>query len=460
MPPVQQVWDFPGLPADIFFDHPKSSFSSSTSDSPSSSPSISPDDYLIKRTPEDVDKTLTARSNSKTYVPGKGTVDPHSINMQGLLALFALLGAAFVFGGIWFFFWAKNGGFVWRKGDWDDYKSTVLRRKGPDGRTLSNATKSTKLGGGSVVGKGYSDYDGDEDGYTESGAGYAYTATNLTEKDKEKERKKEEKKNKPSWKEIAKRRFFRRRADEHSWNGEEYEDDDVRAYRQEKSARVDGVNREAEGTYHGSDYDTSAPPTHYNRSEMSEARDYAYQPPSPPPMQETRNSRHQSKRQSKRESRNFSFTPGPDEALSSVAPPPRDTNNTRTRHSQSQHQPHSHSHTQEASARRHNRRRERRRNPPPSSSSSSSATRPHHTHDRRRERSLPPDYSSAGTHSDLYSNAYTNTNSNSNSQSSSNLYSEDESGTRSYHHPIPGLSKGYRRDGGRRRRRDSLSDSD
>lgn len=459
MPPVQQVWDFPGLPADIFFDHPKSSFSSSTSGSPSSSPSISPDDYLIKRTPEDVDKTLTARSNSKTYVPGKGTVDPHSINMQGLLALFALLGAAFVFGGIWFFFWAKNGGFVWRKGDWDDYKSTVLRRKGPDGRTLSNATKSTKLGGGSVVGKGYSDYDGDEDGYTESGAGYADTATNLTEKDKEKERKKEEKKNKPSWKEIAKRRFFRRRADEHSWNGEEYEDDDVRAYRQEKSARVDGVNREAEGTYHGSDYDTSAPPTHYNRSEMSEARDYAYQPPSPP-MQETRNSRHQSKRQSKRESRNFSFTPGPDEALSSVAPPPRDTNNTRTRHSQSQHQPHTHSHTQEASARRHNRRRERRRNPPPSSSSSSSATRPHHTHDRRRERSLPPDYSSAGTHSDLYSNAYTNTNSNSNSQSSSNLYSEDESGTRSYHHPIPGLSKGYRRDGGRRRRRDSLSDSD
>lgn len=454
MPPVQQVWDFPGLPADIFFDHPKSSFTSS----PSESPSIAPDDYLLKRTPENVenvDKTLAARSNSKTYIPGKGTVDPHSINMQGLLALFALLGAAFVFGGIWFFFWARNGGFVWRKGDWDEYKSTVLRRKGPDGRTLSNATKSTKLGGGSVVGKGYSDYDGDGygDGYTESGTGtgvgYADTATNLTQKNKEKERKKEEKKNKPSWKEIAKRRFLRRRADEHSWNGEEYEDDDVRAYRQEKSARVGGINREADGTYHGSDYDTSAPPTHYNQSEMSEARDYAYQ--SPPP-QETRNSRHQSKRQNKRESRNFSFTPGPDEALSSVAPPPRDTNNTRPRRSQSQHQPQTH--TQEASARRHNRRRERRRNAPPSSSSSSS-TRPH---DRRRERFLPPDYSSAGTYSDLYSNAYTNSNSNSNSIS--NMYSEDESGTRSYHHPIPGLSKGYRRDGGRRRRRDSLSDSD
>lgn len=52
---------------------------------------------------------------------------------------------------IWFFFHAKNGGFKWQQGDWDDYKSTVLRRKGPDGKTLSNATKSTKLGGGSIV---------------------------------------------------------------------------------------------------------------------------------------------------------------------------------------------------------------------------------------------------------------------------------------------------------------------
>lgn len=40
---------------------------------------------------------------------------------------------------------------------------------------------------------------------------------------------------------------------------------------------------------------------------------------------------------------------------------------------------------------------------------------------------------------------------------------DDGSGTRSYHHPIPGLSKGYRREGGgggRRARRDSLSDSE
>ena len=57
-----------------------------------------------------------------------------------------------VIAGLWFFFWAKNGGFQFQEGDWDDYKSTVLRRKGPDGRTLSNATKSTKLGGSTIAG--------------------------------------------------------------------------------------------------------------------------------------------------------------------------------------------------------------------------------------------------------------------------------------------------------------------
>jgi len=55
--------------------------------------------------------------------------------------------------GIWFFFWAKNGGFYFKEGDWEDYKSTILRRKGPNGTTLSGATPSTNLGGGSVVGR-------------------------------------------------------------------------------------------------------------------------------------------------------------------------------------------------------------------------------------------------------------------------------------------------------------------
>ena len=86
-----------------------------------------------------MDGTIQARARS---------LPPPSIT-ELFLGLFAAIAAGMVLSGIWFFFNAKNGGFYWRRGDWDDYKSTVLRRKGPDGRTLSNATKSTKLGGGS-----------------------------------------------------------------------------------------------------------------------------------------------------------------------------------------------------------------------------------------------------------------------------------------------------------------------
>ena len=425
MPPVQQIWDFPGIPGDLFTQHAKNDIASEPPSSPSPPPEANdPSDPALASPAENV-KTLIARSeSSKTYAPGKGTVDPNSINMQGLMALFAILGFAFVAASIWFFFWAKNGGFVWRKGDWEEYKSTVLRRKGPDGRTLSNATKSTKLGGGSIVGKGYSDYDG----YTESGMGYTDTATTVTNEKGGQGEKEGGGKKKRGLKEAAKRKFMRRRADEQSWNGEEYEDDDVRAYRQEKAARVGGINREAEGTYHGSDYDTSNPPTHYNRSEMSEARDYAYHPP--PPPRASSNTRRQSQRKS--QSRNFSFNPGTEATESQITGTNDGHNDRRIR---------------EPTARRHNRRRERRRNlPPPSSSSSSSHQGGQRRRDRER-RSMPGhlESSSGGTRSDLQS---------------SNAYSEDESGTRSYHHPIPGLSKGYRREGGRRKRRDSLSDSD
>lgn len=336
-------------------------------------------------------RALVDRSDSKTYTPGDGTVDPHNINMQGLMALFAILGAVFVLAAIWFFFWAKNGGFVWRKGDWEEYKSTVLRRKGPDGRTLSNATKSTKLGGGSIVGKGYSD-----DGYTvtDSAPGYTETATTVSEK---------EPKRKRNFRETAKDKLLRRRKDDH-WEGEG--DEDVRAYRKEKPARIGGINREADGTYYGSDYDTSNPPSNYQQSEMSQVRDYAYQP-------------------APRQDRNFSFTPGTEETLSSAP-----TEDRRTR---------------EPSARRHNRRRERRSHAPPTSSSRQSSPR------KRDRRSVPGhyteplDFSSAPSRSDYQY---------------STVDSEDASGTKSYRHPIPGLSKGYRRDGGRGRRRDSLSDSD
>lgn len=344
---------------------------------------------------------LAPRSDSSSSADkpkyGSGSVDPTHIKMQGLFALFAILGAAFVLAAIWFFFWAKNGGFVWQKGDWDDYKSTVLRRKGPDGRTLSNATKSTKLGGGSVVDRGYTD-----DGYTYTDETQTYTESSFTEEKPQKKRR------------NFKDRILRRHKDER-WEGEG--DDDVRAYREEKPARIGGMNREAEGTYNGSDYDTSAPPTHYNQSEMSDVRDYAYEQP-----------RH-SKR---RDPSGFSFTAGSEDVIS-----------------QATEEHHLRDPSTRREARRENRRRERKSAAPSAPSSRNNSP-------RKRERSAMPggyteplDFSSSGTRSNYqYSNVDT----------------EESSGTKSYHHPIAGLSKGYRRDdrreGRRSRRRDSLSDSD
>jgi len=163
------------------------------------------------------------------YSPGAGTFDPHSINNRGFFALFALIGVAFVVASIWFFFWAKNGGFVWRKGDWDDYKSTVLRRKGPNGTTLSGATKTTDLGGGSIVAND-ADQEWDEQG------------TIYSEKPAPRTKAKGGKKSK------APR------------GGRNNHDTDVRAYRQEKPARVGGLNREADGSYHH-DFASSTSPS-------------------------------------------------------------------------------------------------------------------------------------------------------------------------------------------------------
>jgi len=163
------------------------------------------------------------------YKPGAGTFDPHSINNRGFFALFALIGVAFVVASIWFFFWAKNGGFVWRKNDWSDYKSTVLRRKGPNGTTLSGATKTTDLGGGSIVATD-ADQEWDEQG------------TIYSEKPTPRHKAKGGKKSK---------------APRGSRNNH---DTDVRAYRHEKPARVGGLNREADGSYHH-DFASSTSPS-------------------------------------------------------------------------------------------------------------------------------------------------------------------------------------------------------
>jgi hypothetical protein len=138
-----------------------------------------------------------ARRDGTTVQNGYGTINPTSVNNKGVIWLFALLFTGLVLLGVWFFFWAKNGGFHFREGDWDDYKSTVLRRKGPNGTTLSGATKTTKLGQKSSI------------------SGESETA------------------------------FL-----PHKQRAPMSRDHDVREYRHEKPARVGGLNRKADGSYY------------------------------------------------------------------------------------------------------------------------------------------------------------------------------------------------------------------
>ena len=244
--------------------------------------------------PSDTFKLLAARdvlpSSTATGNPAAGSIDPHDINMKGVQAIFALIGASFVLGAIWFFFWAKNGGFQWRKGDWAEYKSTVLRRKGPNGTTLSNATKSTKLGGGSVVGEGYSD-----EGSTVSGA--APFSDMSSEAPIIKEKSKNKTKNQKATAKAAKIR----QVNQEKWEGGH--DDDVRAYRHERVAKVGGLNRESDAQYYGTDY------TNTERSDIGNQR------------HSNRNSRQHSpeKRQNRRD-----FSYGQDAGFT-TAPSPHQT---------------------------------------------------------------------------------------------------------------------------------------
>jgi hypothetical protein len=193
--------------------------------------------------------------------PSRGVLDPHDISNVGFFILFALIGVAFVITGIWFFFWAKNGGFHFKEGDWDDYKSTVLRRKGPNGTILSGATESTDLGGGSV----YRDV-ADDDGrtvVTESTAMSGITAGASDIAAREKRRKKQEQRDRER-EERRKTRSEKHRSSRHVGNdgvedeeAEEKAKKELRSYRHERPARVGGLNKESEG----SQWDGSTNPT-------------------------------------------------------------------------------------------------------------------------------------------------------------------------------------------------------
>ncbi|TAQ83082.1 hypothetical protein B7494_g8592 [Chlorociboria aeruginascens] len=189
--------------------------------------------------------------------PSVGVTPPTSIPNTAIFVLFGIIGVGFVCTGIWFFFWAKNGGFYFTENDWDDYKSTVLRRKGPNGTTLSGATASTDLGGGSVVhGEGRSRWGRKHKKGTKSRGSYKdfdeaekMSESAVTGLGSEVSQEMSEVKSKRGGRKKGRKEHRLRGGD----LGDEemdvgMEDDAVRAYRHEKPARVGGINKTSDAS--------------------------------------------------------------------------------------------------------------------------------------------------------------------------------------------------------------------
>lgn len=189
-------------------------------------------------------KSLAKRDDQYANLASSGSRPATDLSGPGFQVLFALIGVGMTLTAIWFFFWAKNGGFKWRKNDWEEYKSTVLRRKGPDGRTLSNATKSTRLGGGSVV------HGGSYGAPTSVG----YTDETGTSADMSEIRDAEEGKSRHGLRGGDGRRHKKKHRRDYT---NDYNDPDLDGYRHEKAARVGGLNRQADGMY--TDYTPTEP---------------------------------------------------------------------------------------------------------------------------------------------------------------------------------------------------------
>ncbi|PHH69747.1 hypothetical protein CDD80_6522 [Ophiocordyceps camponoti-rufipedis] len=189
--------------------------------------------------------SLTARSDDGGqhgggHKPGHGVLDPHDINNVGFFVLFALIGVSFVVAGIWFFFWARNGGLYFKEGDWEDYKSTVLRRKGPNGTLLSGATPSTQLGGGSVY------RDVADDG-TETVSGITAGASDVVAREKRRQKQKRREQEKKKKGKQGGRHVRRNEGIVEDEMAEKTAEKELRSYRHEKPARVGGLNRQADG---------------------------------------------------------------------------------------------------------------------------------------------------------------------------------------------------------------------
>ncbi|KAL9594730.1 MAG: hypothetical protein Q9219_006869 [cf. Caloplaca sp. 3 TL-2023] len=340
----------------------------------------------------------TPPPDEHNFKHGSAAVDPRTFNNRGIQALFAILGAGMVLASIWFFFWAKNGGFKFKEGDWEEYKSTVLRRKGPNGTTLSGATPSTDLGGGSIAA------DGSRDGDFE----------NIPINDKAGKKKgKKAKKSAPR-------------------GSKNNHDEDVRAYRHEKPARVGGLNRAPDASYHQDFAYSSTEPT---ESEMSQTN-YTPFVQSFVPINTPR--RNKGKATDKKETK----TPTKENYSSTFY--------THTPGSTDSHRP-------------------LRAQQYEDSSPSSTPTRSRQSSPRKQPRqpSMPGSYGNYTEPLDFESHYVP-------AGGSDAGVTDDSRGTKAYFHPIPGLGAanagsgkrasakggyGFRR-GGARGRRDSLSDSE
>lgn len=187
-------------------------------------------------------KTLAKRDDRYVNLAAAGARPAADLKGPGFQVLFALIAVSMTLTALWFFFWAKNGGFKWRgKQDWEDYKSTVMRRKDADGKTLSNATKSTKLGGGSVVHGGSFGAESSLGFTDETGTNADFTEYRDAEEGKGGLRGGDGRKEKKNRRDHT----------------NDYKDPELRNYRHEKAARVGGLNRAADGMY--TDYSGSQP---------------------------------------------------------------------------------------------------------------------------------------------------------------------------------------------------------
>ncbi|KAL1310551.1 hypothetical protein AAFC00_000831 [Neodothiora populina] len=319
---------------------------------------------------------LVSRATT-SYMPCAGCTDPRQVNNKGFFALFAILGVAIVCTIIWFFFHAKNGGFVFYENDWDDYKSTVLRRKGPDGKTLSNATKSTRLGGGSIIAKhdrlaamslvGY-DEKGRKGVKAKRGFGGTHSVYYSDDFSRYSGSRADDTSERGTIIPDRQRQQLNEKDDGGKHHAHRYRDRDVQHYKKEKAARVGGMNRPADGSaYDFSDTMTQMTEStnrsttnlirkNNNEKESSEgkkrakaekkardeaarmerkwrkdaeeaaraiARDEQQHSPSPvpnvlPPQQAHRSRRADSSSRSKQQKRDYSFSRGQQDDISTV----------------------------------------------------------------------------------------------------------------------------------------------